>query len=276
MEKFNAAISIESMNIPTTKRVMEEPAKVTDLLNDRVQIVEIENYKKAAECLAEAFLIDDVARYFIYTDDHGFNGWTSEKRELHDKVFQYITYAHCLKGLVTTIGPDYDSVALWMPPGKNMDDYYTMFRSGMWRLRYKLTTEGGTRFFQEFLPKLHEAKNKALGKDDDNSWYLVYIGTKPGSQKKGYAKALIEMVTKHADAEGLKCYLESSHPDNFKFYKRRGFQASAVIPKLYLQRAKYQEPIPLDIMVREPDTSKLERQTANSRTAVNGTHGSSP
>ena len=78
-----------------------------------------------------------------------------------------------------------------------MDDYYTMFRSGMWRLRYKLTTEGAARFFEEFLPKLHEAKHKALGIDDDNSWYLVYIGTRPGSQKKGYAKALIEMVTKH-------------------------------------------------------------------------------
>lgn len=78
-----------------------------------------------------------------------------------------------------------------------MDDYYTMFRSGMWRLRYKLTTEGATRFFQEFLPKLHEAKSTALGIDDENSWYLVYIGTRPGSQKKGYAKALIEMVTNH-------------------------------------------------------------------------------
>lgn len=81
-----------------------------------------------------------------------------------------------------------------------MDDYWTMFRSGMWRLRYQLSTEGGIRFFQEFLPKLHEAKSKAMGVDDDNSWYLVYIGTRPGSQKKGYAKALIEMVTNHVSA----------------------------------------------------------------------------
>lgn len=265
MEKFNATISIESTDIPTTKCVMEEPAKVTDLPNDRVRIVETENYRKAAECLAESFLVDDVARYFVHTGDHGFSEWTPETRKLHYEIFQYITYAHCLKGLVTTIGPNYDCVALWMPPGKNMDDYYTMFRSGMWRLRYKLTTEGATRFFQEFLPKLHEAKNKALGIDDDNSWYLVYIGTRPGSQRKGYAKALIEMVTKHADAEGLKCYLESSHQNNFDFYKRRGFQASAEIPKLYLERVKGRKPVELDIMVREPDPTKLERHTANAR-----------
>jgi len=26
---------------------------------------------------------------------------------------RYITSAHCYKGIVTTIGPDYDAVALW-------------------------------------------------------------------------------------------------------------------------------------------------------------------
>lgn len=68
-------------------------------------------------------------------------------------------------------------------------------------MRYQLDTEGSTRFFQEFLSKLHNAKLAALGKDDDNdSWYLVYIGTKPGAQKKGYARALIEMVTNQVSA----------------------------------------------------------------------------
>ena len=84
-----------------------------------------------------------------------------------------------------------------MPPGKNMDDWFTMFKSGMWRLRYQLSTEGSQRFFKEFLPLLHETKAAALGADDDNSWYLVYIGTKPSARGKGYATALIEMVTKH-------------------------------------------------------------------------------
>ena len=84
-----------------------------------------------------------------------------------------------------------------MPPGKDMDDWFTMFKSGMWRLRYQLTAEGSKRFFNEFLPLLHETKAKALGADDQKSWYLVYIGTRPGAQGKGYAKALIEMVTKH-------------------------------------------------------------------------------
>ena len=83
-----------------------------------------------------------------------------------------------------------------MPPNKNMDDFCTMLWSGMFGLNWKLSKEGKKRFFDEFLPLLHDTKHDVLGKDDDNSWYLVYIGTKPGSRGKGYAKSLIEYTTK--------------------------------------------------------------------------------
>lgn len=76
-----------------------------------------------------------------------------------------------------------------------MDDWWTMFKSGMWRLRYQLSPEGRKRFFTEFLPLLHRTKYDVLQEFDDYSWYLVYIGTKPEARGKGYARALIEMVT---------------------------------------------------------------------------------
>ena len=82
-----------------------------------------------------------------------------------------------------------------MPPGKNMDDFYTIVRSGMWRLNYKLSEEGKKRFFGEFLPMLHDTKTEVLGERDDLSWYLVYVGTRPSGRGKGYARALIEQVT---------------------------------------------------------------------------------
>ena len=83
-----------------------------------------------------------------------------------------------------------------MPPGKNMDDWCTLIRSGLFSLQWKLSKEGKKRFFTEFIPLLHDTKRGALGKDDDNSWYLVYIGTKPASRGRGYAKALIEHTTR--------------------------------------------------------------------------------
>lgn len=45
-----------------------------------------------------------------------------------------------------------------MPPGKNMDDIFTILRSGMWRLSYQLSREGRKRFFDEFLPLLNDTK----------------------------------------------------------------------------------------------------------------------
>ena len=83
-----------------------------------------------------------------------------------------------------------------MPPGRNMDDMYTILRSGMWRLSYKLSKEGKTRFFTEFLPLLHDVKTLVLGERDNDSWYLVYLGTKKASRGQGLAKKLVEKITR--------------------------------------------------------------------------------
>jgi hypothetical protein len=80
-------------------------------LTDGVRVVTADEYKEAAACLAEAFADDDVARYFIDVPDR--EHWTEdEKWALHVEILEYVTYAHILKGLVTTRG-DFESVALW-------------------------------------------------------------------------------------------------------------------------------------------------------------------
>lgn len=145
-----------------------------------------------------------------------------------------------------------------MPPGKNMDDTLTILRSGMWRLAYKLSSEGKTRFFKEFLPLLHEAKHSVLGARDPHSWYLVYIGTKASGRRKGYARKLIEHVTSKCDEEGRACYLESSNDINPIIYRKLGFE---IQKKIYLERDE-EGPIRLDVMVREP-VEKTEEQAGN-------------
>lgn len=128
-----------------------------------------------------------------------------------------------------------------------MDDTLTMLRSGMWRLNYRLSAEGKRRFFNEFLPLLHDTKHATLGERDDDSWYLVYVGTRPSAARKGYCRKLIEHVTKQADREGRACYLESSNPVNPAIYRKFGFEARRTV---HLQRAE--KNVELDIMVREP------------------------
>jgi len=136
-----------------------------------------------------------------------------------------------------------------MPPGENMDDYLTIFRSGMWRLNYQLSKEGKKRFFEEFLPLLHDTKAQVMGERDDDHWYLVYLGTRPSGRGKGYARKVVDRVTRMADREGRACYLESSNEVNRVIYGKMGFELRK---NVYLQRDA--EHVELDIMVREPKT----------------------
>ena len=84
-----------------------------------------------------------------------------------------------------------------MTPGTNMDDWWTLLRSGMWRLYFQLSAESQARLFKEMLPLLHDTKAEVMGDRDNDSYYLVYIGTKATSRGRGYAtKLMLDMIEK--------------------------------------------------------------------------------
>lgn len=236
-----------STNMPSTTGNSQITAQL-----DQVRICTLNEYKDLALSLAHAFKHDEVAMYFIDTPDRAH--WTEQQKwDLHLAIMEYVVYAHLLTGLVTTIGENYGGVALWMPPGKNMDSTMIMLRSGMWRLYYQLSAIGRQRFFTNFLPLLHETKTEVLGERDDDSWYLVYIGTRPEARGKKFGRKLIEDVTKQADREGRACYLESSNVVNVGIYERLEFEQRK---KIVLEKGDENGNgcIELDIMVREPRT----------------------
>ena len=59
-------------------------------------------------------------------------------------------------------------------------------------MHYMLSPEGRKRYFDELLPLLHRTKLEVMGPRDADCYYLVYLGTKPKSRGRGYARALIE------------------------------------------------------------------------------------
>lgn len=77
-----------------------------------IRVISILEYKEVARTLAEAFEMDDVSRYFIDVPDRA-DATKEEKWNLHVQIFEYLVYAHILKGLVTATGPGYAAVALW-------------------------------------------------------------------------------------------------------------------------------------------------------------------
>ncbi|KAI9712863.1 MAG: hypothetical protein M1828_001532 [Chrysothrix sp. TS-e1954] len=231
---------------------------------DKVRKIHKSEYQVAGRNLAEAFANDAVARYAIDTNDAAH--WSEAKKwSLHLKIMQALTYAHCLRGVVTAVGSNYDCTALWMPPGTHMNDFLTILRSGLYWSMFKLTSEGRHRLFKEFFPLLHATKKLVMGDRDEDSYYLVYIGTAPAARGRGLAKELIEHTTRQADAEGRACYLESSNRANVGLYERLGF---VIRRRIMLIRADKQ--IGLDIMVREPlirkKGSNTRRRTVSQNT----------
>ncbi|KAI7786958.1 n-acetyltransferase-like protein [Diaporthe eres] len=213
---------------------------------ESVRIVDMSECQQVAISLAHAFAADDLACYLLDSDDMA--GLSPEEKwKLHVDIFQYIVAAHCLNGETHVIGPDHEGVALWMPPGKNIDDWYTVLRSGMWRLYFQLSSEGRQRYYNEMLPLLHDTKAEVLGERDDNAYYLVYLGTKPHARGRGYAGKLLRTMIARADAENRPVYLESSSLANNAYYAKFGF---VVKKEIFLKRGAV--PVQLTIMVREP------------------------
>jgi len=102
---------MEQINDNGTLTLKEKSDASVDT-SEQVRVASIAEYEQVAQSLAEAFAVDEIARYFIDTDDMA--AYSDEyKWKLHCNIIRYITAAHCYKGIVTTIGPDYDGVALW-------------------------------------------------------------------------------------------------------------------------------------------------------------------
>lgn len=257
-----------------------------------MRTVQTHECREAALSLAHAFQADDYARYLVDIESNpavesplsnddssttsggvtftwaGFGGEAKgrqgkgaveDKWNLHVDILTYTVASHCIGGgLVTTVGEDFDSVALWVPPNPppSLDSYLTHFRSGLWRLHFQLCAEGRRRLFDEILPLLHDTKREVLGPEKENdAWYLVYLGTKPRSQGRGLGGRLLRDGMMRADREGRQMYLESSSAVNNEYYKKFGFE---IKKEIYLKRGRW--PVRLTIMVREPGTTGKGRR----------------
>ena len=71
---------------------------------------------------------------------------------------------------------------------------------------------------------LFQVSDKIIGTDPKGYYFCNIIVVLPEAQGRGIGRALFHEVTKKADAEGRRCYLESSRDEpNTKIYEAMGF-----------------------------------------------------
>lgn len=75
-------------------------------------------------------------------------------------------------------------------------------------------------------------------------WFLMILGVDPPLQGQGIGSALIQPMLTRADAESLRCYLETTKVRNVDFYRNHGFQVR--------DEADVEGELHVWMMVREP------------------------
>ncbi|KAJ5752958.1 hypothetical protein N7520_009875 [Penicillium odoratum] len=87
---------------------------------------------------------------------------------------------------------------------------------------------GGLRTNRYWIWKEQQQKAHDEIWDDPRGYYFCNIvAVSPEAQGRGVGRLLFEAVTKRADEEGVKCYLESSKSvPNVQIYERMGFEMS--------------------------------------------------
>ena len=129
---------------------------------------------------------------------------------------EYITYAHLLNGEVYQIG-NFGAVALWFEISgtrlsigcRRVKTWMTYWQSlkvvcGDYTINSP-PKEGNVFSMNSFLSSMTQSiqsfclnvdgRASVLGDRDEQAWYLVYIGTRPDSRGKGYARKLVEHIT---------------------------------------------------------------------------------
>lgn len=122
-------------------------------------------------------------------------------------------------------------VAMWMRPRPaNLKETWGEWFEGwsLWVQQVGMNLwygRGGLNVKRYYIWKEKQAEAQSeIWTDERGYFFLNIMVVLPGEQGKGIGKALAREVTKMADEEGMRCYLESSRDvPNMKIYESMGF-----------------------------------------------------
>jgi GNAT superfamily N-acetyltransferase len=122
--------------------------------------------------------------------------------------------------------------AMWMSPSnpfaaQSWSDYFGSWT--LWLQQVYMNTvygRGGLNVKRYWIWKAAQADaQKELWRDEKGYYFCNIVTVMPDAQGKGIGRELFNVVMKQADAEGRRCYLESSRAEpNMKIYEKMGFE----------------------------------------------------
>ncbi|OQE00831.1 hypothetical protein PENVUL_c045G01183 [Penicillium vulpinum] len=128
-----------------------------------------------------------------------------------------------LNHAVITEADDWKAASVMIPPGRYVDNFWTLVWSGFLSVLWKIGLPGLKRLWFEFSGMTDNAKR--IGLRGQNKYYYIFsIGTEQEHRGKGLAKAIMRDHQQTAQAANLPIWLEATTSGSRALYLSMGFE----------------------------------------------------
>ncbi|KAJ5888618.1 hypothetical protein N7495_008659 [Penicillium taxi] len=128
-----------------------------------------------------------------------------------------------LNGAVITEADNWKAASVILPPGKYIDNLWTLLSAGFLCVLWRMGFAGFWRLWTEFSGMTDRAKK--IGLHGQKRYYYIFsIGTKHEHRGKGLAKAIMIDHQKTVESKNLPIWLEATSKGSRNLYLSLGFK----------------------------------------------------
>lgn len=173
--------------------------------------------------LARVFATDPAITYML-------SDLTPAKRAAYlPRYMHTLLRASMLNAGVFVEAADWSCGAVWMLPGKRVDNEFTIIQAGFLGLLWNLGLAGAKRMLVEFTGQDERIKKEFLvdvtsGERIKRFHYLWFVGTEEAARGRGLASHLIRLRQAVAKEDGLPIWLEATTAKSRDVYAKCGFE----------------------------------------------------
>jgi ribosomal protein S18 acetylase RimI-like enzyme len=214
-----------------------------------------ERVAQAADLYQEAFRNDPVIAYITGLD-------TQQRHEYLREYFTRLNTAAALNAAIFEEADDWASASVFLPPGKRIDNPWTLIPAGLFQVLWKLGFAGCNRMLREFEPTVTAMRRQELG-DSEHFYYLFLIATRNDARGRGLSSALVRRLQERAASEGAPVWLEATTVGSARLYSKLGFKSVGTVilgqdvAAADGSREQGGGGVPVDCMIWRADTKQL-------------------
>jgi GNAT superfamily N-acetyltransferase len=178
-----------------------------------------ERVPATASLYASAFRSDPVITYLLSTLP------PPQRHAYLEEYFTRLATAAALNDAVFEEAEGFSSCSIIIPPGKSVDNPWTLIPAGLFSVLWRLGIKGCWRMLGEFEPATSAVRRKALGVNfQTNFYYLFFVATREDARGRGLSSALIKRLQERAAKEDLPVWLEATTEYSSRVYAKLGFE----------------------------------------------------